>query len=130
MDAETQQHIFEPFYTTKQMGRGTGLGLSTVYGTVEQSGGRIFVSSRIGEGTTFSIYLPRLESARACEPAAKPLEKQDSGCETILLVEDESSVRHMLREALRSAGYRIWEAGNGAEAIDSGAQESTKSILW
>src|SRR4051794_30140062 len=117
MGAEVERHIFEPFYTSKQMGRGTGLGLSTVYGTVEQSGGRIFVSSSVGEGTTFSICLPRLESVPSGEAPRAMVDHPSPGCETILLVEDENSVRRMLREALRNAGYKIWEAGNGAEAI-------------
>ena len=118
MDAETQQHIFEPFFTTKQPGKGTGLGLSSVYGAVEQSGGRIAVSSGVGEGTTFSVYLPRLEGVGGTSEApAKGLECCCPGCETILLVEDETSVRRMLREALRNAGYKVWEAENGADAI-------------
>jgi signal transduction histidine kinase/FixJ family two-component response regulator len=117
MDAETQQHIFEPFFTTKKMGRGTGLGLSSVYGTVQQSGGRIFVSSRVGEGTTFSIYLPRIEIVPSYETARTVSGDSNHGSENILLVEDESSVRHMLREALQKAGYKVWEAANGAEAM-------------
>jgi signal transduction histidine kinase/CheY-like chemotaxis protein len=118
MDEETQQHIFEPFFTTKQPGKGTGLGLSSVYGAVEQGGGRIFVSSCVGEGTTFSIYLPRLEIINgASEAPVKAIESCSPGSETILLVEDESSVRRMLREALRNAGYKVWEAENGADAL-------------
>jgi PAS domain S-box-containing protein len=117
MDAETQQHIFEPFFTTKQIGKGTGLGLSSVYGTVAQSGGRIFVSSRVGAGTMFSIFLPRLESIPSCVAPRTVSDHPYPGSETILLVEDESSVREMLREALRKAGYKIWEAANGSEAI-------------
>jgi signal transduction histidine kinase/CheY-like chemotaxis protein len=118
MNDETQQHIFEPFFTTKQPGKGTGLGLSSVYGAVEQSGGRIFVSSRVDQGTTFSIYLPRLEAVGGASAApAKVVELCSPGCETILLVEDEPSVRRMLREALRNAGYKVWEAENGADAI-------------
>jgi PAS domain S-box-containing protein len=118
MDAETQQHIFEPFFTTKQVGRGTGLGLSSVYGTIEQSGGRIFVSSQVGVGTTFSIYLPRLATVVPAQEAPRMhLEHANPGSETILLVEDESSVLRMLREALRNAGYKVLEAGNGAEAL-------------
>jgi PAS domain S-box-containing protein len=117
MDEETQQHIFEPFFTTKETGKGTGLGLSTVYGTVEQNGGRIFVESAPGRGTKFSIFLPRFEGAGSGELSAASSTALQSGHETILLVEDESSVRHMLREALTKAGYTVWEAANGAEAI-------------
>jgi PAS domain S-box-containing protein len=117
MDAETQQHIFEPFFTTKQTGRGTGLGLSSVYGTVEQSGGRIFVSSQVGEGTTFSIYLPRIENIPSYGTPRTVSEDSNHGSEVILLVEDEVSLRHMLREALQKAGYKVWEAANGAEAL-------------
>lgn len=117
MDAETQQHIFEPFFTTKELGKGTGLGLSTVYGTIEQSGGHIFVTSSPGNGTTFSIYLPRFDAASSCGPAVEVSDLVRKGNETILLVEDEGSVRQMLREALSEAGYRVWEAANGADAL-------------
>jgi PAS domain S-box-containing protein len=117
MDAETQQHIFEPFFTTKQLGRGTGLGLSTVYGTIEQSGGRIAVKSQVGVGTIFSIYLPQVQSSSNSSSTSVLVENAATGSETVLLVEDEASVRQMLREALRKAGYRVWEAENGAEAI-------------
>jgi PAS domain S-box-containing protein len=117
MDAETQQHIFEPFFTTKQTGKGTGLGLSSVYGTVEQSGGHISVASRVGQGTVFTIYLPRLDSVPSYEAPRTVAENSHPGSETVLLVEDENSVRQMLREVLGRAGYKVWEASNGAEAM-------------
>jgi CheY-like chemotaxis protein len=119
MDAGTQEHLFEPFFTTKQKGKGTGLGLSSVYGGVEQNGGRIFVTSEVGKGTTFSIYFPRFERVYSSEPPLSPVSHRSrGGAETILLVEDEIAVRHMLREALSAAGYRVWEAANGAEALE------------
>ena len=117
MDRETQQHIFEPFFTTKEQGKGTGLGMSSVYGSVQQNQGRIFLVSEIGEGTAFSIYLPRQERPASLESPSKSSRELSQGIETILLVEDENSVRRMLRDALSGAGYRVWEAGNGAEAI-------------
>jgi len=117
MDHETQQHIYEPFFTTKKQGKGTGLGMSSVYGSVEQNKGRIFLTSELGRGTTFSIYLPRQEQPEFVESKHDDSLETYSGVETILLVEDESSVRRMFREALNVAGYRVWEAGNGAEAI-------------
>ncbi len=118
MDAETQQHIFEPFFTTKERGKGTGLGLSSVYGAVEQNGGRIFVTSGIGQGTTFSIYLPRFEQAESSEAEPATVKSEVEGTETILLVEDEAPVRRMLREALCGAGYRVWESCDGADALE------------
>jgi PAS domain S-box-containing protein len=123
MDAETQKHIFEPFFTTKQTGRGTGLGLSSVYGGVEQNGGYISVDSKVGNGTTFSIYLPRLDRAKPSELQRVGPDSLPRGTETILLVEDEAPVRRMLREALGNAGYHVWEAGNGAEALSHWAAQ-------
>jgi CheY-like chemotaxis protein len=117
MDAETRQHLFEPFYTTKARGKGTGLGLSSVYGSVEQNRGRIVVSSEAGRGSEFSIYLPQIEPPQPTVAAAPAERNLLQGTETILLVEDEAAVRQMLREALNKAGYRVWEAGDGAEAI-------------
>jgi nitrogen-specific signal transduction histidine kinase len=117
MDVETLDHIFEPFFTTKELGNGTGLGLSTVYGIIKQSGGFIEVSSQVGAGTTFKIYLPALcESVDLLEinlSEAEPL----WGSETILLVEDEEILRHLIKEALQLNGYRVLEAQNSREAI-------------
>lgn len=131
MDAETQQRLFEPFFTTKPQGKGTGLGLSSVYGGIEQNHGRIFVHSQLGEGSAFSIYLPRIESPETREPAAPASREITRGTETILLVEDEDMVRRMLRAALTRAGYRVWEASNGADAIEkwSGAIERIDLVI-
>jgi PAS domain S-box-containing protein len=118
MNAETKQRLFEPFFTTKPQGKGTGLGLSSVYGGVEQNHGRIFVSSEIGQGSAFSIYLPRIEAPEGAEAIAPAIRETSRGTETILLVEDEAVVRRMLRAALTGAGYRVWEAANGVEAIE------------
>src|SRR5262249_12017210 len=92
IDAETQQRLFEPFFTTKQQGKGTGLGLSSVYGSVEQNHGRIFVSSQLGAGTAFSIYLPRIEAPDSLESEPANVQSSHLGTETILLVEDEGAV--------------------------------------
>jgi signal transduction histidine kinase/ActR/RegA family two-component response regulator len=117
MDAETRQHIFEPFFTTKERGRGTGLGLSSVYGAVEQNGGFVFVTSEVGHGATFSLYFPRFESPAVSQTKDVVSGGTSSGTETILLVEDEAPLRRMLREALCNAGYRVWESGDGAQAM-------------
>ncbi len=118
MDADTQAHIFEPFFTTKEKGKGTGLGLATVYGVVKQSGGYIWVYSEPGQGTTFKIYLPRVEelvdAARPGTLSAEP----PGGSETILLAEDERDVREVAREFLGLSGYTVLEAKDGPEAIE------------
>jgi two-component system cell cycle sensor histidine kinase/response regulator CckA len=119
MDAETQSHIFEPFFTTKGQ-RGTGLGLSTVYGIVKQSGGYIWVYSEPGKGTAFKIYLPRV--AEFADAPAQIVESADAapvepGTETILLAEDETNLRYLARQFLEKQGYRVLEAADGAAAI-------------
>jgi nitrogen-specific signal transduction histidine kinase len=117
MSEEVKAHIFEPFYTTKERGSGTGLGLATTYGAVHQAGGSIEVYSEVGIGTTFRIYLPRIE-----EEAVKP-EKVDrptdlpGGTETVLLVEDEDTLRTLCERILGDLGYQVMPARNGAEAI-------------
>jgi two-component system, cell cycle sensor histidine kinase and response regulator CckA len=113
MDKETQSHIFEPFFTTKEKYKGTGLGLSTVYGIVKQSGGYLMVQSEPGCGTTFIIYLPRVEEAAENLKAAPIVRTLAGGSETVLLVEDEESVRQLVRETLQAKGYRVLEAENG-----------------
>jgi CheY-like chemotaxis protein len=113
MDKETQSRIFEPFFTTKEKGKGTGLGLSTVYGIVKQSNGYVFVESESESGTTFYVYLPRVEdTAEELTPMVAP-QSETGGCETVLLVEDEESVRELVRLTLVSRGYKVLEAENG-----------------
>jgi signal transduction histidine kinase len=118
MDAATQARLFEPFFSTKDPGKGTGLGLATVFGIVKQSGGHIEVSSEIGHGTTFTIYLP-VTAAPQPEPPARPSAAltQRHGTETILLVEDAAQIRALARVVLHEAGYTVLEAANGHEAL-------------
>jgi peroxiredoxin/CheY-like chemotaxis protein len=116
IDKATLARIFEPFFTTKDSGKGTGLGLSTVFGVVQQSGGSVWVYSELGQGTTFKVYLPRVdaavETARSVAPPASL-----RGSETILLVEDDDQVRLVARSILRKSGYLVIEAANAAEAL-------------
>jgi PAS domain S-box-containing protein len=117
MDAVTQQSIFEPFFTTKEQGRGTGLGLSTVHGIVRQSGGWIWVYSEPGKGSTFKIYLPRVDvsNGRTEAPAAQP--QPTAGAETILLVEDQTDVCQFAVDVLTGLGYRVLAASSAEDAI-------------
>jgi PAS domain S-box-containing protein len=117
MDRETQARIFEPFFTTKEKGKGTGLGLSTVYGIIKQSGGYVFVQSELGRGTVFTIYFPRVDEPSEAHGIAPISPSSAGGSETILLVEDEDSVRQLVRETLESRGYRVLEAANGDAAL-------------
>jgi two-component system, cell cycle sensor histidine kinase and response regulator CckA len=116
MDAETQAHIFEPFFTTKARGKGTGLGLATVYGVVKQSGGYIWVYSEPGLGATFKLYLPRvLDKVQASRPPDTATSQQRSA--TVLVVEDEPSLRTFTCTLLQENGYTVMEAGDGEEAL-------------
>jgi two-component system, cell cycle sensor histidine kinase and response regulator CckA len=124
MDRKTQSHIFEPFFTTKGEGKGSGLGLSTVYGIVTQCGGAIDVTSRVGHGTRFDLYFPNVESDIFITAPAQPLGQPQRGTETILLVEDEPSVRTLVRDELLKLGYRILEAKNGIEACLLATQQA------
>ena len=117
MDDKTKSHIFEPFFTTKEVGKGTGLGLSTVYGIVKQSGGYIWVYSEPGQGTTFKIYLPAVEREAAQVQEEQTSSDDFTGSETILIVEDDDSLRNMVCEILEPQGYSILEAQNGIEAL-------------
>jgi len=117
MDAATQARIFEPFFTTKEQGKGTGLGLSTVYGIVQQSDGGISVHSAPGAGTTFKIYLPRIEEGVEIVPSPELHQRAGGGTETVLLVEDEDELRAVVRETLQMYGYTVLEAGHGGEAM-------------
>jgi PAS domain S-box-containing protein len=117
MSADTVAHIFEPFYTTKESGRGTGLGLSTVYGIVKQSGGYIWANSELGKGSTFKVYLPRVDELAEASSATRTVQPADrKGRETILLVEDEPELRELARMVLSGRGYSVIEAGNPDDA--------------
>ena len=116
MDAEVQARIFEPFFTTKARGRGTGLGLSLCYGIVRQLGGAIWVESEVGRGSTFTVYLPMVEVP--ARPASGANEAPRGDGETVLLVEDDESVRRVTARILGLAGYEVVEARHGEEALD------------
>ena len=109
--------VFDPFFTTKELGRGTGLGLSTVYGIVQQSGGEVTVTSTPGQGAVFRVQLP-LSPDEANEPETLPVAGDTGGSETILLVEDEATLIHLVAKVLRNRGYTVHTAGDGREALD------------
>jgi CheY-like chemotaxis protein len=118
MTKEVQQRLFEPFYTTKGPGKGTGLGLATVHGIVKQSGGDIYVYSELGHGTTFKVYIPRL--TKAAEPMTATAEHRavaPRGSETILLAEDDESLRALGARVLTALGYKVLVARTGNEAL-------------
>jgi len=118
MDKETQTRIFEPFFTTKKSGEGTGLGLSTVYGIIKQSGGHIWVYSEPGQGTTFKVYLPRVEDGATSRPSQDAVDSADlEGSETVLVVEDDETVRKLVERMLQEHGYGVLGARRGEEAL-------------
>jgi PAS domain S-box-containing protein len=120
IDEETQRHIFEPFFTTKPQGKGTGLGLATVYGIVKQNRGWIEIASKLGKGSTFRIFLPRAEAERAADPPTPrtaPVAPSDSGPKTILVVEDQDGLLKLVAGVLAKAGYRVLSASDGESAL-------------
>jgi PAS domain S-box-containing protein len=118
MDRELQARIFEPFFTTKKAGEGTGLGLSMVYGIVRQSGGHIRVESQLGTGSTFRVYLPRVGATESALPSPVPRTLAPRGCETILVAEDEDSVRTLVTTYLQDLGYHVLAACDGQAAME------------
>jgi CheY-like chemotaxis protein len=121
MDAETRAHLFEPFFTTKPQGKGTGLGLATVYGIVHQSGGSIAVDSAPRRGARFQIYLPRVAEAPEAAGPARAVVAPTPGSETVLVAEDEQLVRLLVRRVLEQAGYTVLAAPGGADALQLAA---------
>ena len=129
MDKETVEHIFEPFYTTKDIGKGTGLGLASVYGIVKSHRGHIMCYSEIGMGTTFKIYLPAIEQTDINEPKDTEIKPPRGGNETILLVDDEESIRDFAAQLLMTFGYAVKTASTGEEALDIYANQGSKIHL-
>src|SRR5205823_8165562 len=117
MDEATQSRIFEPFFTTKEQGKGTGLGLSTVYGIIKQHQGAITVYSEVGKGSTFKVYLPRVDDLAGSRETVAHEAAVPTGTETVLLVEDSAMVRDLARMALETHGYTVVAASNGVEAL-------------
>jgi CheY-like chemotaxis protein len=117
MDPDTLDRIFEPFFTTKEQGKGTGLGLATAYGIVQESGGAIWVESEPGVGTTFRLLLPRVVESPGAEKLRRGAGDGAEGGETLLLVEDEESVRRLMRRMLGRMGFHVLDAADGEEAL-------------
>ena len=128
MPRELKEKVFEPFFTTKEKGKGTGLGLSMVYGIVKQIGGNIWVYSEPGHGTTFKIYLPRVEEQLDTFHALDETDSFPRGGETVLLVEDDPSVRDLALRLLRQQGYTVLEAANGVEALHVAQEHGGEKI--
>jgi CheY-like chemotaxis protein len=125
MDKETLARAFEPFFTTKPLGQGTGLGLATTYGIVKQAGGYVWAHSEPGQGASFMVYLPRVDEPVGAPIAASEPPPSQRGCETILVVEDEDSLRALACEILEAQGYQVIEAANAGSALaraDASAQ--------
>jgi CheY-like chemotaxis protein len=118
MDENTRRHIFEPFFTTKGPGKGTGLGLATVYGVVKQSGGGVTVDSQPGKGSTFKIFLPRTQEPVAARASVETAAKSSVRTGTILLVEDEEALLKLTAERLKECGYTVLTAHDGAHALE------------
>ena len=129
MSPEVQQRIFEPFFTTKPVGKGTGMGLASVYGIVMQSGGHVWVDSEPGQGSTFKVYLPRAVEGDAADREAAPSATLPRGDETLLLVEDEDTVRRLVKRTLESCGYSVIEAPDGPSAIEICRQPGVRFSL-
>lgn len=129
MAADLQEHVFEPFFTTKGAGKGTGLGLATVYGIVKQSGGNVWLYSEVGKGTTFKIYLPRVDLVTADRQISSGTPSLPKGTETLLLVEDEEQVRNIVKLILKGQGYDVLAAANGEEALKIAAQHDSEIHL-
>lgn len=128
MGDEVLRHLFEPFYTTKGVGRGTGLGLATVYGIVKQNGGFVAVESQPGHGTVFRLYLPARPPAPAAMAAA-PAARMTAGRETVLLVEDETSILQLQRVVLEKLGYTVLAAATAQEALSTAGQHAGRIDL-
>ena len=124
MDKETQSRIFEPFFTTKEQGKGTGLGLATVYGIVKQSEGHIWVYSEPGRGTTFKVYLPRVEAPAEIRPRSLDRSEPAIGSETVLVVEDDPAARRLVRQVMSSAGYIVMECKDADQALSMSSSYS------
>jgi two-component system, cell cycle sensor histidine kinase and response regulator CckA len=129
MDRETLTHVFEPFYTTKQSGQGTGLGLATVYGIVKQSRGTLSVYSEPGRGSTFKVYFPEAQGIATRKPKAADQPESEGGLETILVAEDEEAVRELVRTVLVRLGYRVIVAADGLEAVELASREELDLLL-